>query len=339
MKSFYSHFEKLAQGLSERSRDILRERFGVVSGRAKTLEEIGQKYGITRERVRQIIRSALKDVQARGGNHFQEVSEILEATLSAKSGIVTERGLLEQLGRGDAKEEAAIRFFLECLPLVQPIKEDARIERSYALKSFSLDEWKAAMRDVVKLLEAEKHAIDKDVLMEKFSHKESSQAVARKLFDYIAVSNEVKSNAFGKFGLAFWSDITPKGTREKAYLVLKAIHKPLHFREITDLIDEYGLNKSSKKKTHPQTVHNELIKDDRFVLVGRGIYALSEWGYAQGTVREVISDVLRKYEEPMKRTDIIREVLALRQVKKSTIVINLNTFFAKVGKDAYTLKR
>jgi DNA-directed RNA polymerase delta subunit len=339
MESFYIQFEKLIENLLERSQDILRERFGVVDGRAKTLEEIGKKYHITRERVRQIIQSSLRDIQARGKHHFREVGQIFESTLQSRNGVMSEVDMLAVLSKGDAREVAALHFFLECLLAAQLIKEDTRIERAYTtLKGFSADEWKKMMREVVTLLEKEKEAMSKEDLLEKFSKQHGSRDMEQKFFDYLTVSKEVKQNAFGKFGLAFWSDISPKGTREKAYLVLKATHKPLHFREITKLIDDYGLNKNSKKKTHPQTVHNELIKDSRFILVGRGIYALSEWGYAQGTVREVVSEVLRKHDAPMKRIDIIKQVLALRQVKKSTIVINLNTFFAKVGKDAYTLK-
>ncbi|MDD5083360.1 MAG: HTH domain-containing protein [Candidatus Moranbacteria bacterium] len=339
MESFYIQFEKLTGNLMERSQDILRERFGVVDGKAKTLEEIGKKYRITRERVRQIIRSSLKDIQARSKNRFQEVAQVFESTVRARSGIISEADLVAALGKGDAKEVAALSFFLECLSVVRLIKEDRRMKRSYALKGFSVEEWSASMKKVVSVLEEENGAIEKKDLFKKFSQKYPSDGKEQEFFDYIAVSKEVKRNAFGKFGLVFWSDISPKGTREKAYLVMKATNKPLHFREITTLIDEYGLNKNSKKKTHPQTVHNELIKDNRFILVGRGIYALSEWGYAQGTVREVVGEVLRKHASPMQRTDIIKEVLALRQVKKSTIVINLNTFFAKVGKDAYTLKK
>lgn len=339
MESFYAHFEKLTKNLLERSQDILRERFGVTDGHAKTLEEIGKKYRITRERVRQIIRSSLKDIQTHNKNHLQEVSGLLESALQSRSGIMSESDVLSVLSKGKEKEMAALHFFLECLSVARLIKEDTFIQRSYALQSFSLDEWGVTMRNIVSLLEGEKEAIEKKDLLKKFSQKYSSSAKDAKFFDYLAVSKEVKQSAFGKVGLSFWSDITPKGTREKACLVLKAMQKPLHFREITDLIDEYGLNKSTKKKTHPQTVHNELIKDTHFILVGRGIYALSEWGYVQGTVREVVSQVLRKSAAPMKKSDIIKQVLALRQVKKSTIVINLNTFFAKVGKDAYTLKK
>ena len=110
-----------------------------------------------------------------------------------------------------------------------------------------------------------------------------------------------------------------------------------HARKIADLIDNYGLQK--KKKSHPQTVHNELIKDKRFVLVGRGIYALSDWGYKKGTVKEVIEEILVKSGKPLTREEILLEVLKIRQVKKSTVIINLNTFFARVGKNAYTVKK
>jgi DNA-directed RNA polymerase delta subunit len=340
MEFFYTYFEQLIEHLSNRSQDIVRERFGSVDGRAKTLEEIGKKYRITRERVRQIIRSALREIQSHGKDTLRKAKDAIEATLRSKSGIMSEEDLIKSLEQGNAREVAALRFFLECLMKERLIKESVRMRRSYALKDFSMNEWKEALDNIIYVLMQNKEAIDTVLLFEKFSQKHSSPTMTmNKFVDFIAVSKEVKYNAFGKCGLASWSDISPKGTREKAYLVMKSLHKPLHFRDITALIDLHGLSKNGSKKTHPQTVHNELIKDARFILVGRGIYALSEWGYAQGTVREVVGEVLRKNETPMKRIDIIKQVLALRQVKKSTVVINLNTFFAKVGKDAYTLKR
>ena len=118
-----------------------------------------------------------------------------------------------------------------------------------------------------------------------------------------------------------WAEISPKGTREKVYVILKETKKPLHFTEIAELIDTYKLG---ARKAHPQTVHNELIKDDRFVLIGRGIYALAEWGYCEGTIKEVLKDILAKSKTPLKREDILSEVLKLRKVKKSTVLINLN---------------
>ena len=114
--------------------------------------------------------------------------------------------------------------------------------------------------------------------------------------------------------------------------------KPLHFREIARLIDAQGLS-GKKGKSHPQTVHNELIKDKRFVLVGRGIYALKSWGYERGTVKEVLENILRTAKRELSRDEILSEVMKVRQVKKSTVIINLNTFFSRVGKNSYTLKK
>jgi DNA-directed RNA polymerase delta subunit len=339
MESLYTHFEKVTKHLLARSQDIVRERFGVESGEAKTLEEIGKKYSITRERVRQIIRSSLKDVQAKGKEYFAQVLDAIEQTIHSKNGVMSEAHLMELFGKNDTKEKAALSFFLECLAdELQIIKEDDHTHRSFAVQSFSHKDWKTIICLMKDLFEAEKQTLDKEEFLEKFLEQHGTKVSKDKVFDFIAVSKEIKVNPFGKIGLTFWSDISPKGTREKAYLVLKVLHSPLHFREITALIDEYGLNKKGKKKTHPQTVHNELIKDARFILVGRGMYALSEWGFAEGTVREVIDEVLSENKEPLSREEIIGRVLKLRKVKKSTIVINLNTFFAKVGKDAYTLK-
>ncbi|HAV11549.1 MAG TPA: hypothetical protein DCX32_03320 [Candidatus Moranbacteria bacterium] len=109
----------------------------------------------------------------------------------------------------------------------------------------------------------------------------------------------------------------------------------MHFKDIAEEIDKSGLN---KKKTHPQTVHNELIKDKKFVLVGRGIYALAEWGYEKGTVKDVLEDILKKYPAAMTREEIIKEVLKVRQVKKSTVIINLNNYFKKTKEGKYTSK-
>jgi predicted Zn-ribbon and HTH transcriptional regulator len=166
-----------------------------------------------------------------------------------------------------------------------------------------------------------------------------STANKQELFDFLSVAKEVRQNVFGKWGLVGWSDIKPRGTREKAYLVLKTTGKPLHFREIASLIDTYGLKSSKKSHSHPQTVHNELIKDNRFVLVGRGTYALSEWGYKKGTVKEVLEEILRKSATPLSREEVLTQILKVRQVKKSTVIINLNTFFSRVGKNAYSIKK
>ena len=133
-----------------------------------------------------------------------------------------------------------------------------------------------------------------------------------------------------------WAQVTPKGTKERVHLILKEHNRPMHFTEIAELIDRFQLG---KRKAHPQTVHNELIKDERFVLIGRGIYVLREWGYFEGTIQDVIRTILMEKNKPLKKEEIIQEVLKIRQVKATTISINLNNsrVFKKLG-GAYTVK-
>jgi RNA polymerase primary sigma factor len=52
--------EEMLATLSPREARILRLRFGLLNGRSYTLEEVGQKFGLTRERIRQIEGKALR---------------------------------------------------------------------------------------------------------------------------------------------------------------------------------------------------------------------------------------------------------------------------------------
>jgi thioredoxin reductase len=95
----------------------------------------------------------------------------------------------------------------------------------------------------------------------------------------------------------------------------------------------------SDKKVHPQTVHNELIRDKRFVLVGRGTYALREWGFEEGTVKDIIVTLIKTAGGFLAKDIIVKDVLKKRKVKKATIDVNLSDrkVFQK-AKGGYSLK-
>ncbi|MBA3654893.1 MAG: sigma-70 family RNA polymerase sigma factor [Actinobacteria bacterium] len=58
-----SELVKVLEPLTERERDILRLRFGLDSGEGRTLEEVGQRFSLTRERIRQIEARAMSKLR------------------------------------------------------------------------------------------------------------------------------------------------------------------------------------------------------------------------------------------------------------------------------------
>lgn len=339
-RGFYgTAFHRFLHSISPRAVAIVSARYGAGGKEPMTLEEIGKTYGITRERIRQIISVLLGNVRARRyPASLEEVSKHMESTLSGKSGIMEREEFFETIAGTDARERGAVRFFLAVLSERFRSLESASMVPALALVSFKLESWIAVNAAAKSVLVENGASLPEAEFLKRVSKSPSLKGISQKtILDFLAVSEDCRKNPFGQWGLPEWSDICPRGTRERAYLVVHAEGKPLHFREIAAKVDLSGLQKPGKV-THPQTVHNELIKDKRFVLVGRGTYALVEWGFRRGTVREVAEEILRERGVPMKREELVAEVLKVRDVKASTVVINLNAFFVRTPEGAYCLK-
>lgn len=334
--NFLDSVNVMLAGLPERSRDILKKRFGLASGEAETLERIGQDYVITRERVRQIISDAINKVAKLSETDvFRSAEERIVLEITRSSGIMSEERLVEKLGTGNPTESNAITFFAVCSKKLNSIGDKGLVKNSWAISKSVLNDVKKVNEAAKEVLNASKVPLTDAEIAEKIMVKDSGFS-KNEILDLLDVLVPISKNKFGKWGFSGWMEINPKGTRERIYLVLKEVKKPLHFREIAKLIDKSGIN---KKKSHPQTVHNELIKDKRFVLIGRGIYALSEWGYEPGTIKDILEDILKKSEKPMTKEEVVEEVLKMRKVKKTTIMINLNNkgLFVRHG-EGYALK-
>jgi hypothetical protein len=315
--SFFAVVTELLADLPIRSQDIVKKRFGLSQEKGQTLEKIGKDCNITRERVRQIVTDALKKVsQKKNEENFKEAEKKIVWTIEANGGIIKEKELIKKLSAGSWKEANAVSFFRACLHGISTIEDD-HIDKSWVLDKKVTDGVKEVGLLVKEILKAEKRLFEEIELIEKvlphkkhLSHKEVGH--------YLSVLVGVEKNQFEKWGLAEWEEINPKGTRERIYAVLREKKNPLHFSEIAKYIDEYGL---SKKKAHLQTVHNELIKHEQFVLIGRGVYALREWGYAEGTIKDVLKNILS--QKALTKEEILKEVSKVRQVKKATVLINL----------------
>lgn len=156
------------------------------------------------------------------------------------------------------------------------------------------------------------------------------------LYSVLKALKDIEQNKFGYWGIHDSKEIKPKTINDKIYLVLKHSGKPMHFVEIAKKINEVEFD---NKKAHNATVHNELILDNKYVLIGRGIYGLKEWGYKEGTVADVIKDILATNDKPLSKDEIVEKVFEKRLVKKATInlaLMNKNLFEKRENK--YYLK-
>jgi hypothetical protein len=321
---------KLLKSLPTRARDIITKRYGLgKDSKTVTLEAIGQEYGITRERVRQVENYALATI--RKSDAFAEQDDAfqtLEKTLRAMGGIVREDELLEELA-ADASTRNHLHLMLVLGDSFVKEKESADFHHRWHVDPDISRKVHESLRNLYDSL-SDDELIEESELIDTFLRElrdiNAEYANEEVLKRWMNISKRIGKNPLGEWGRSHSPNVKVKGIRDYAYLVIKRHGSPMHFREVAQTITELF-----KRKAHEATCHNELIKDPRFVLVGRGMYALEEWGYYTGPVREVILDVLRE-KGPMTREEVVDAVRTERYVKDNTIFINLQDT-AHFGKD------
>jgi hypothetical protein len=319
----------------EREREIVARRFGLFD-RKETLEQIGEMLGITRERVRQLEKSVVTRLKAATEQgsvphvaEFQRnIIELLEASgQAARISDITAKLVADP----SRLEQARVAFLAQLSPDLAVINEDDFFYYSVGVKKVR-DE-KALKTAVTKLIEVIKQLGEPRPIEEiatAANIADASQAAA------LASTSKQLASLNGRWGLVKWPMVNPKNIRDKIYVILKEHGKHMHFNEIADAIKDSDFK---RKDVTTQAIHNELIKDKRFVLIGRGIYALKEWGYQKGTVADIISEVLREAGQPLHRDEIVNRVLKSRFVKETTILLNLQgkPQFKRVAKATYDI--
>ena len=336
-KANYSQiYQKLTKGLGQKTKDIFDRRFGVKTGEPETLEAIGQTMGITRERVRQIEEVGFNFVRKQNKELLDSVFAEFGVYFKNKGGVKKEDVVLEELGGKNQKP-----FVLFLLTLGDQFSRVCE-KKDFSYFWSTIQDAQVKVKETLNSLVADMKKVGKPVYKKDFYADLSAKYGFSEevLASYLEISKKIQENKEGKLGLTEWPEINPRGVKDKAFLVFKKHQKPLHFTMVAELIDKLEYN-SPNKKTYPQTVHNELIKDARFVLVGRGTYALQEWGYFPGTIKDIITKVLKEKKEPASRDDIVKEVLAQRLVAKNTVLMNLNNkkHFEKDSNDKYFLRK
>jgi hypothetical protein len=328
--------------LKERDRRILTHRYGLEGQETKTLAAIGQEQNLTRERVRQIEKDLIRNLKRTSLQkpQFASAKEFLLNIITEHGRIIAEENLLMHLSISDPKEKNALIFILHLIEELEHFIHE-NFKKSWVSVLFKQDLLSGVITESKKVIGAKSSPLEADEFLENFKQSEfyltNKQELPDKvILNYLELTVEIEKNVFGQWGLSLWKEVKPKDVGDKAYLVMKHHKKPEHYSAITEMINKA---KFDNRTAYKETVHNELIKDPRFILIGRGIYALSEWGYKPGVVSDVISEILKGSNQPLPKERIIEEVLKRRVVKKNTILVGLSNkkLFKKVGKNAYAL--
>lgn len=329
--------KKLLSVLPVRARDVLEKRYGLgATSETSTLESIGKTYSITRERVRQIENYGIQTIQkSEVYKEFQDAFEELQGILMSLGGVINERDLFNELSK-DASLRNHIYFILVVGDPFKRIKEDTSFNYRWCVEKNISDSVEVALKNIFESL-GEDDLISEDEILARLRNElgeiEERFRDEKILKRWLAISKQIDRNPLGEWGPATSPNVRAKGIRDYAYLTVKRHGSPMHFKEVAESIKELF-----SKKAHVATTHNELIKDKRFILVGRGLYALSEWGYSAGVVKDVLRDILNTHG-PLTRDEIIDKVRRERYVKDNTIIVNLqdSALFRKLPDGNYML--
>jgi predicted Zn-ribbon and HTH transcriptional regulator len=319
----------------EREREIIARRYGLFD-RKETLEQIGELLGITRERVRQLEKAVMVRLKLMAGAgdlpHIASVQTLFLDKIRDLGYITRVANLTPKLAAENTRiDQARVSFLAELCPKLAVVEDNDHFHHAIGIADMH-DE--AAIKDLVgKVIEAIKQIgqpSDIKQIAEAAGHEDHQHVAA------LAATSRQLATLNDRWGLVKWPMVNPKNIRDKIYVILHENGKPMHFNEIAGAIKESDFK---RKDVTTQAIHNELIKDKRFILIGRGIYALHEWGYAKGTVADIITEVLKKAQAPLHRDEIVKQVLKSRHVKETTILLNLQgkPQFKRVAKATYAL--
>jgi hypothetical protein len=361
---FKEFLVSLLSRLSDREQEVITKRYQLTNDLEKksTLKKIGDSYSITRERVRQIERDAIKKlVELKKEQTFAEplnaLATDLNSFISKKGGIVREDQLLNDYVKPNHDLEflhpnAYIFVFDNLLDNFEKVYNHDDFQNSWKVKDLNLHGVAELLKSVQGKVEENKklHKLDeivnlaKDLATEELTadlakYLESNENVRLEDFieNYLHTSQKIEKNILDKWGLTCWETVKPKKLGDKIFLVFQKGNEPLHFRDIADQINQANFD---HKNICAATVHNELIANDKYVLIGRGIYAIKDWGYSTGTVADIIERILTESEKPLNKSDIYEEVLRQRKVNKSTIYLTLinKDKFNKTTEGLFSLK-
>ncbi|MBP9774128.1 MAG: hypothetical protein KBD00_05920 [Candidatus Peribacteraceae bacterium] len=326
--------------LTQKETEVIKRRFAISGSQKQTLEKIGKHFNVTRERIRQIESIALSKLRRTvRTTRLNEVNEMAKGILRSHGGLMPAAELisavLKRIPGTPAIDGAILRLSFSIDSDMSSEGTSQTFKPFWKLSSLPMDDVNTTVDMAVKFLHKRHSCMKTAELVSSIQSMpafEGRQMTPELILSCLSIDERLREIPEG-WGLTEWRFVRPRSIRDKVEIILKKVARPLHFMEIANRIKEAGFD---HKNVTVQAVHNELIRYPQFVLVGRGLYALREWGYEPGTVADVIENIL-KQKGALSKKQIIEEVSKQRTVKVGTISLNLQKmpYFVRVGRAVY----
>ncbi len=320
----------------DREKEIISRRFGI-DGERETLEQIGDFLSITRERVRQLEKAIIVRLRIAAEDNkipnLVAAEKIIIRNLTEEGRIARISALTSKIYGREATnlEKSYLIFLSEISTNLILIEETEKYYGAIGISDYGDEKTvKKHIDEIVNLIKTQKAPLSLEELDSRLNYEHPNYIRAT-----ASISKQL-SSLDDQWGLTKWPTVNPKNIRDKIYVILQNKKEPMHFNNIAEAISN---SKFRKKDVTIQAIHNELIKDPRFVLIGRGIYALRDWGYKKGTVSQIITSILQESKTPLTREEIVKNVLKVRKVKETTVLLNLQNkkLYQRVDKNTYTV--
>ena len=317
-------FSSILNSLSEKEKNVLVNRVWL-DGQRLTLQAIWNSFSpsITRERVRQIEDSGIKKLwRIIQNTDLVTIQDKAREFMSLNGWLIWKRKLVNELIKDLQLDSKINSYIIETIVQADEeiIKSKPKLGTETYFHSPEINKVLVSKihKEALKILKKKKDVMPQISLYEQIKNNLIETTNITLINSVLDVFDDIVTGEQNLIGLEKWKILNPKTLKDKAVYIMKKEKVPMHFVDISNKITEY-----LGEKVKVNTIHNELIRNEEFVLIGRGLYALKEWGFKSGTVIDVISDIIKKKWEPMSTEDIIKSVLKVREVKKTTIYMNL----------------
>ena len=347
--------ENMLARLPERQQGVIADRYGLWDGIAETLQDIGDKLGVTRERIRQIEATGLRRLRRVFGHQavkdfvLQKLSIYLASEPDKTCGILSEDEAAAALADDCSAEEAALAAsFLQDLDAPgQSVFARHLIEVEpgiYCTENGVAAECRVLLELIESTLQQHQKPLSERRLYDDLANRSAGPLTPRqvaRIGRLLAISPSVMRLRNGTIAFSKWTEFRRRDSTSLVEATLRLLGRPGHFREITQKIGSLFRDAGS---VNERTIHNAIIREQRkFVWVKSGTYGLAAWGLKRPPfIKDRLVELLSESLYPLPFWHLKEKVLEVCNCREDSVRMTLDLnprLFKKFEGDQYGLRK